>query len=357
MKLLFTTQGIYEFATNSPRSAGGAQRQQWLLARAMARRGHESVVAVQTGQPEDLQPEIDGVRFVAAQPGRLLISLFRLVRRERPDWWYWRIADYRIGPLFLWARLLGISTIFAAALDRDCTPRHGLRRNPRLWPFYAWGLRLADRIVVQHQNQLDRLPIPLASKASIVTNIVDIEPPVEPKTGYVAWVAAIRHQKRADRLIELAHHMPETRFVMGGPFSESDILAPPVYREQVRRGIASSPNIDYRGPLSAHDARAVIYSADVFLSTSEYEGLPNTMLEAWSGAVPVVAWGVDPGGIITRHQAGLHAHTDTATIEALRALLDDPARRQALGENGLAYVKQHHVADRVGMALEKAIGL
>jgi glycosyltransferase involved in cell wall biosynthesis len=73
---------------------------------------------------------------------------------------------------------------------------------------------------------------------------------------------------------------------------------------------------------------------DVFLMTSRYEGLPYVLLEAGLAGLPAVSTAV--GGvseIISDGETGLLARgRDAVTLaNALKCLLDNPARREAMG--------------------------
>ena len=65
MKIVFTADGIYAYASCGDEAVGGAERQQWYLARALAARGWKVVVGTREGVPHHGRRRIDGVEFVA----------------------------------------------------------------------------------------------------------------------------------------------------------------------------------------------------------------------------------------------------------------------------------------------------
>ena len=64
MKIAFITEGIYEYASGSPRANGGAERDQWLLARALAAAGWSAIVGVRGEMKPGERKVIDGVEYV-----------------------------------------------------------------------------------------------------------------------------------------------------------------------------------------------------------------------------------------------------------------------------------------------------
>src|SRR2546422_374632 len=173
MKVVMTNEGIYAYASGSSLAVGGAERYQWLLARALAAYGW----AVTVGEREALQPGervmIEGVEFVGLSQGHIHVlgAWYKFLRSERPDWWYWQCAYHLLGPAVALAKLTRVKTIFSAMHDRDVRPRHALCLRPRWWPLYALGLLWADKIFVQHGEQLAALVPRWRSKATILPGI------------------------------------------------------------------------------------------------------------------------------------------------------------------------------------------
>jgi glycosyltransferase involved in cell wall biosynthesis len=82
---------------------------------------------------------------------------------------------------------------------------------------------------------------------------------------------------------------------------------------------------------------------DVFVLTSNSEGCPNVILEAMATGLPVVSTSV--GGVpeLVTDETGILVPPgdDAALADAIRQLLDDPARRQAMGQAGRRRAVEH----------------
>ena len=85
-----------------------------------------------------------------------------------------------------------------------------------------------------------------------------------------------------------------------------------------------------------HDIYAVLQQADIFISTSRYEGMPNALCEAMSVGLPVIAANC-PGNIdvVTDNSNGLlFAVGNVAELQdALTLLIKDASLRVKLGTN------------------------
>ena len=110
----------------------------------------------------------------------------------------------------------------------------------------------------------------------------------------------------------------------------------PGYRERVFAELGdAAPRVIEAGPI-ADQERAAYYSlADVYVSPSLLEGLGLTPIEAQACGTPAIVTDASSG----REEVGdaglvVPARDSTALAAAIRALLDDPARRAALGALG-----------------------
>jgi glycosyltransferase involved in cell wall biosynthesis len=104
------------------------------------------------------------------------------------------------------------------------------------------------------------------------------------------------------------------------------------------------------------DVSDLLSAADLFVLPSLTEGLPLSVLEAMAHALPVVATPV--GGIpevITDGQDGLlvPVNQPEELARVLSELLDDPARRQSLGETGYRHVRDRFSFERMAGEYEE----
>jgi glycosyltransferase involved in cell wall biosynthesis len=358
MKIAFLNDGIYDHAFQSERgtwATGGAERQQWWLARAMASAGWTVSVGVRrpVGPRERMR---DGVGFVELGPDHILRAWYQFFRSERPEWWFWQCASHLFGFGVALAHLNGVRTIFGAGVDRDVRVREALYHRHRWWPAYAFGLSRTDRIVLQHRGQQSELPRRWRHKSYIVPNIIapgEARIVRERRQPTVSWVAALRVAKRPDRLVEIARRLPHIRFVACG--SPSTYMTPPGYSERAIEAFRSMPNIDYRGQVSPAEADRIISDSSILLSTSDEEGFPQTFLEAWSRGTPVVTLGIDPDGAIQEASLGAVCATTDAAAHEIDVLIGDTQRWDRQSANARSYVVQRHSPEAAIQAIERAV--
>jgi len=107
-------------------------------------------------------------------------------------------------------------------------------------------------------------------------------------------------------------------------------------QEEFLRSIAEAErelsNFSYIGPLKPSEAEKRIASAALLVNTSEFEGFPNVLQQAWAKGVPTLCLGIDPDGIIEREGLGVNAKSVDELEAALRRLLSDDEQRESIGE-------------------------
>ena len=359
MKLAFINDSIYKYASGARSAVGGAERQQWLLARALVAAGWSVAVAVSEELKFGTRTVIDGVNFVGIGRGRghVFSAWYRFFMAEHPDWCYWRGADYILGPAVELAKLAHVNTIFSVAFDTDVHPRHALYRRSYWWPLYAWGLLRCDRVFVQHDGQLSELPSQWRSKAKMVPSIAGVVPAAKShsdRSDYVAWVGVLRQPKRPDLLVQIARKAPNIHFIVCG--APTMHRSPIGFGERVVKDLERLPNVDFMGQVPPEKAHEIIANAAVLLSTSDGEGFPNTFLQAWASGAPVVSLKIDPNHVIERHRLGAVSGSVESTVAEIRALIGAPARREEIAGRALRYVETAHSDAVVVAEFESAIG-
>jgi glycosyltransferase involved in cell wall biosynthesis len=243
--------------------------------------------------------------------------------------------------------------IFAAGFDSDVDVRHALFQRPRWWPLFALGLEWTDKIFVQNDKQLVRLPRRWQAKTRKVPSITPEPGAVIPhaqRACHVAWVAMLRKFKRPDLLIEIAQKATDLRFIVCG--GTTKFTAEPGYGEAIGDLLRSLPNVEYRGQVSPDEAQRVISEAAVFLSTADEEGFPNTFLQAWGAGTPVISLRIDPDQIIERHALGKVSPTVADAIADIRGLIGSPEAREAISAHAKIYVANHHSSSALVSMLE-----
>ncbi|HEY8480441.1 MAG TPA: glycosyltransferase [Spirillospora sp.] len=190
-----------------------------------------------------------------------------------------------------------------------------------------------------------------------------------PGTGGAADGTAGRHRlvvvsrlverKGVDTAIEALAHLPDAELLVAGGPPRDDLGRDPEVRRlrAVARDAGVAGRVAFLGRLGRGEVPALLRSASLALSLAWYEPFGMVPLEAMACGVPVVASAV--GGHLDTVVDGVTGalvppRDPRAAAAAVRALLDDPAARAAMGRAGTGRVRAHYAWARVAAATVEA---
>lgn len=333
---------------------GGESVQHLLLARAWRDLGLQvSVIVKDHGQ--GARRMIDGIELIAAHRHDAGVPVLRFVHPRLTrllaalaaadaDVYYQSPAGAYTGIAGWFCGYADKRFVFRVASDVNCTPGHQLIQFWRDRKLYEYGLKRADVVATQTAHQT-LLLLEHYCVASAVVNMAVEPPPARPQVAKdidVLWVSNMRTVKRPELALELARRLPRLRFALaGGPMPGAQS-----YYDDVLEAAARLSNVHVLGPVRYADVGGLFERARLFLNTSSIEGFPNTFLQAWARAVPVVTF-FDPDGLIQKQRLGWVANSLDDMSEAIGTLLADVKIRETIGERARDFANREFAPSAV----------
>jgi glycosyltransferase involved in cell wall biosynthesis len=141
----------------------------------------------------------------------------------------------------------------------------------------------------------------------------------------VLWLARVTGVKNPQRAVEIARLMPKIDFYLAGG---GDLL------EKIKNQAPSNLKV-----LGWQDAKSILPIADIFLSTSENEGMPIALIEAQLAGIPVVATNAGSvSEVIVNNKTGfVCGKYKEELIKAISKLSESKGLRTKFGANGKAH--------------------
>jgi glycosyltransferase involved in cell wall biosynthesis len=362
--LCFVSRELYNYLFPGGRErAGGAERQQSLLAPELRDRGYG--VAAITGRFDDTRHEtVDGVEVwkglstdscqtVRAVPRRAL-GLFRTMRAVDADVYYVRGSQFLLCLTDICARLLGSRVVFAVANDIDVDPDHLAERHPIQRGCYRRSLRRVT-VLAQTAHQQEMLRSEFDVSAEVVPCGYELPPAssIPPAEGreFVLWVGRLnRRHKRPDRFLDLAAALPDREFCMVAAQGPD-----PAYNNEIRERADHLDNLQFEGYVPPDEIHDYYRRAALLVNTSETEGFSNVFLEAWRVGTPVVSLEFTLDGLIPERDIGRHAGSMDKLVRDVATLAEDPALRERLGSNCRELMRERFEISRVVDQFEDAV--
>lgn len=264
----------------------------------------------------------------------------------------WDAMAAKAGALNQITRLF--ACLFCSDYDSDGRPggyadRYFRDALPYLTRLYSDNATFNRELIARH-----RVPAALQSKFAVFRQPPVTAPAVQyhggPQGGRsVLWAGRFCRQKNIELLMRIAEQMPEFRFDIFGYGDEA-------HTATLERAARQLPNLVLKGRYPSF-ASLPVNDYNVFLYTSQWDGLPNTLIEAGAVGMPVVA--SDVGGIaeLISDDTGwlVRERSDPAAYAAaLRQACDMPDMASARAQRLMALVQTEHTREKFAAALNES---
>ena len=287
---------------------GGAEQVTALLARGLSHQKYDLHLGVITRKslPHDSLPSWVTIHSLGARRVRSgALRLLRLVRRLRPDVVLSSMAHLNflvllLRPLFprktrvLVRQNATVSAVLAAG---------GVPRWTRL--LYRLLYRCADRIICQSRAMADDLSTQIGlrpTRIAVLPNPIDLDGILAAQRAPSSWtgpgphllaMGRLTHEKGFDLLLQafaaVRNRFPQADLVIAGSGSEEDAL------KAQRRRLGLEAAVHFPGHVGY--PYGYFPGATLFVLPSRYEGMPNALIEAAAGGLPLVVLPAS-GGIV-----------------------------------------------------------
>lgn len=195
----------------------------------------------------------------------------------------------------------------------------------------------AEGGVFQTQRAREYFGKGLQKRSKVIYNPSTVEPKPIPKweerRNEIAFVARFDiHQKRQDLIVEafakIANDFPDIKLGFYGNGADEEKI-----RNTVKEKNLADRVVFYGLVSNIPDA---IREAKLFVLTSDFEGMPNALIEAMSVGLPCISTDCSPGGaaeLIRSGKNGIIVPTGDAEAiaEAIRKMLTNPIEAEKMG--------------------------
>lgn len=172
-----------------------------------------------------------------------------------------------------------------------------------------FGYRFADFVVFQTKGAQDYFPDCIVRKSAIIpnpafSNALSVIPMNERRNEIAYSGRLFIKQKRQDILLEaflhVAERFPEFKLIVYGDGPDKKRLMDMATNIGVGDSVVFKGNVD--------DVEEEIRYAKLLVLSSDYEGIPNVIIEALQCGVPVVSTDCSPGGAKALIQQGKNGY-------------------------------------------------
>lgn len=341
MKLIFYINQIYE---------GGAERVITRLASSFADEGHESILVTSfkhTGEyrysDKIVRLSLEENQLTQSRIKRNLSRITKLrqiIKSQRPD----VVLSFMQEPNFrMLMATLGLRCKKVVSVRNDPTREYsgmlGIFVGKVLMPL------LADGCVFQTKQARDWFPKRLKRKSKVIYNAVDpsfFKTRVSGVNEYWVAIGRLVEQKNYPVMISAF-----ASIVKKYPYEKLRIYGEGPMHGELQELIDSLGMTDCISLCGqSNEIPSVLTDAKGFLMTSDYEGLPNALMEAMAIGLPCIATDCPCGGpaeLINNNKNGIlvSVSSEREIFSAICSLIEDRDFSESIGNNARIMMKEN----------------
>lgn len=327
--------------------AGGAERQILMLSNHLAEKGHEVhlVILNEFNTRYDVNDKVIQHDLSKKEIGSLRILkrwklLYDELNQIRPD----VTVNYNFQSVYFEAimpkKVCGkiVYSERGDPYDKEYSGILGILR--------ALSFKRTDGFVFQSEGARDYFKNSVKNRSIVIHNPVSIPvgryPTPIVREKKIVSVGRLHPQKNQKLLIdsfsEVHKSLPEYKLEIYGDGKLYDELISQIERLRIKEFANVYP--------SRKDIWDCIYNASLFVLTSDYEGMPNVLMEAMALGVPCISTDCRPGGARSLIEDGINGfivplRDKTALAEKIIYLLNNSDKSKLLAENAMLIAKSH----------------
>jgi glycosyltransferase involved in cell wall biosynthesis len=341
---------------------GGAERQQTLIGERLVKKGYDISFIVEDFSEPDIEVLSSGIKLIKTVPRNspahspsYISGLFLGMYKANADIYYIRGLRLPPAPSTMFCKFNSKKLILAISNDSDLEKSHLRSLNPLVRYLFKGTVKMADSVVSQTERQKNMLLDEFNRESTIIPNGYDIPHSRDlvdhSDRSYIIWVGRmVKDQKKPHLAIELAKKIPSVKFLLIGP-SGGD----PNYHDRIKKEVNSTSNVEYKGFVPPNEVHKYFQNALMYINTSDYEGFPNTFLEAWRYSTPVISLKYSLSTNKGEDSPEIVSGSIEQMVNDIKELCDNKTFRQKLGEKGRRHVETKYSLTTVVNEYEKLV--
>lgn len=348
---------------------GGAEHQTKILLEAMLAHEEFEIIYITRNISRHYVPNGYQIEIIRSVPysyniGKITdaVPLLSILKRIRPDVIYQRVGCAYTGFGAFYAKKSNSRLVWHISSDMNVTPYiRDKNSTSNLLSRYIekkvleYGIKSSTSIIAQTRQQAELLYQHYGRWPNrIIPNYQPI-PDVRNKNDNlikVVWISNFKPMKRPGLFIGLAQQFKarkDIEFIMIGRMDNSNWC-------RTVLGDINNSAISYLGEKTQDEVNEILAYSHILVNTSEYEGFPNTFIQAWMNQLPVISLSINPDNVLEANEVGIYCGTYTGLCDSVKLLADDHQIRRTMGQRAREYAVMNHSKQNVQDVIQELIG-
>jgi len=269
------------------------------------------------------------------------------------DAYFQRAPGAMTGILALFCKMKGKSFFYMVASSQDVDRSYIKNTGMKNKVLYKYGLRNADCIFVQTKDFKNLLYKNHKLESYFIRDGIHIPKKIKlyHEKKYITFIGGVRPVKNPEIFISLAKKYPNSEFLMiGGPLANQK-----KYYSTIKKLATKENNIIFKGHLKRDKIGHYLSESLVLVNTSDREGLPNTITEAWSFGVPVIGLNINPDNLLNG-DLGFYCRGEfNLMVEYVNKVINNTAIYKTISAKCVKYVTTYHDIEKISLEIDAVL--
>ncbi len=350
IKICFISLGSYPlFNPECKRTFGGAEVQMYLLAKQLSRDLRFDISFIVGDFCQNKIEYYDNIKvirgmkiqknnFFSAFFPRNKVRLFYAMIKTNADVYIQRSASAGTGLIRLFTWILRKKFVYMSAHQIDCEGTFEKKNNFLVGQLYRFGIRGADSIISQNEDHKKLIKEYHKRDSIVIHSGYDILLNKRINRQHILWVGRCEDWKNPELFFRLSKKFPKEKFIFISPKANQGD-----YYDKIFQDINNYKNIIHIEYVPFNKIDEYFKKAKIFINTSEYEGFPNTFVQAAKNSVPIISYKVNPDGFLEKYECGYCAYgNEEKLVDLVKIILANKKEWLKLSKNAFRYANKIH---------------
>lgn len=362
MKILILNKHVQD-------SIGGSEIQCDLIAMNLKKFGHDVTYGIIHPKKNRYELGYD----VAVLKKNYFTSLYRTLKKVRPEIVYWRHNKNYLLLTALFVRLFRAKFIFAVSSLSDTkrwrrsgiiplgsdekfkknffSPKElaklliSVKNSVKSFVNF-FGFHFVDGVVALNADYVHKTPP--KKQITIHNSMLLNHIPFAWDKPFIVWVSNLKPVKHPEKYVELSAHFVDTGvdFLMVGAQRRKQY-------EFVRDREKLPPNLRFLGPKPVEEVNGILRASLFMVHTCDPEGFGNNFIQAWLNAKPTVSLFFDPESMIRNNKIGFFSGSMEQMVRDVKNLIENEPLRLQMGRKAEKFARENFDPEKNARRLEK----
>ncbi len=266
------------------------------------------------------------------------IKLYKILGKIKPDVIIQRGLTIFSCLLAKYCAIKGIKFIYMFASDMESEGKY--QTSQKKCFLFNILLKNSYKLIVQNNAQKENLLNKYAKDSIILESGFLIPKKNMLKKKNILWVGRSDFLKKPNLFIELAKKFSEYYFIMICP--QSKRISKQDYN-RIKSNANKIKNLEFLEFVKFDEIDSYFNRAKLFINTSDYEGFPQTFIQATINSTPIISLNANPNNFLDKYHYGFCSNGDFELMKKqIKNILEDEKQWQKMSENGYHYVRESH---------------